>query len=346
MRLGRAECPVIGTFDAPAALARLIKGRRAALLTDRNVAKAHADRFSRVVDFSPSLVLAPGERTKSLKSAQRVYETLLENHFHRDDLLVALGGGVVTDLGAYAASTYKRGLPFVLMATSLVGCVDAALGGKAAVNLGAAKNAVGCFTVPEAVILDFSALGTLKRAAISEGLVEAYKTGLVAAPELAGLIEQDPAPLLAKDLPGLARVAALSARAKGEVVARDFRDQGWRGILNFGHTFGHAVEGWHGFRVSHGLGVAMGMIAAAGLSRDRGLITGEFYERIVETLRRIMPRRAAWPPAGEAWEIIQHDKKIRKGKVVFILLEGPGRPVMADDVSRAELAGVLAGLEA
>jgi len=341
VRLGQSECPVICTGEAPRALAELAGGRRVALLTDRRVGRLHLDRFQeRLAD--PLVIIVPGgERIKTLGTAERVYRQLLAGRFNRDDLLVALGGGAVTDLGAFVAGTYKRGLDHVLVSTSLLGCVDAAVGGKAALNLGRTKNAVGCFTVPAGVVLDVAALGTLARRQIREGLVEAYKTGLIGSPSLAELIEEHWPALLAGDRPLLAKVVSLSARTKAEVVAQDFRESGRRFVLNLGHTFGHAVESWHGYRLSHGRAVALGLLVAVRLSLSRGLIEAPLAQRISVTLNRIAGRPVTPPPPEAAWEAIRQDKKIRQGRSVFVLLEGLGRPVLVEDVSPPELAAAV-----
>ncbi|MEW5723031.1 MAG: bifunctional shikimate kinase/3-dehydroquinate synthase [Thermodesulfobacteriota bacterium] len=334
---------VVVTRRGPDALAGMVAGRKVAVLTDRRVAGLHLARYRAVLDDPLEIVLPGGERIKTLRGAERIYQALLKNHFDRDDLLVALGGGAVTDLGAFAAATYKRGLGFVLVATSLLGGVDAAVGGKAAVNLGPAKNVVGCFTRPEAVVLDTAAFRTLSRPRLSEGLVEAYKTGLVASPGLARLIEAEAETLLAGDGPLLAEAAGQSARAKAAVVAGDFREAGRRAVLNLGHTFGHAVESFYRFRVSHGRAVALGLRVAARLSYRRGLLSEEQSARIEATVDRLSPRPPACPPVDAAFEIMAQDKKKRRGRLVFVLLDGPGRPRLVDDLSRAELAAVLAG---
>ena len=342
--LGESQCPVEIPWDTIGHLKEYTRNRKFMVLWDQNLARLQGPRLAPALNQAPSEVRRPGEGAKSLKSAEQLYLKLLDNHFDRGDLLVAVGGGVMTDLGAYVAATYKRGMPFVLVSTSLLGCVDAALGGKAAVNLKTAKNAVGCFTIPEGVILDVPALKTLPVSQIREGLVEAYKTGLVADPPLVDLIEDQLEALLARDLPALMNIAYHSARAKSLVVAQDFRESGWRGILNFGHTYGHAVEGFHNYKVSHGRAVAMGMIVASCLSRRRNLVTSDLDERINRTLRNIAPPRTAWPSARDAWEIMKHDKKIRQGRLVFVLLQGPGLPVLVQDVTREELADALADI--
>lgn len=335
------ERPVSCVWDGPAALAQEIRDRQVVILTDRTVGRLHLKRYLAVLNEPLAVELQPGERTKSLNGAKRLYEALLKGRFDRGALLVALGGGMITDLGAFVASTYKRGMGFILVSTSLVGCVDAAVGGKAAVNFGPAKNVIGCFTIPEAVILDLPALSTLKRSHVSEGLVEAYKTGLIANRELADLIEKEAETLLQGDVPLLARVASLSARTKADVVSQDFRESGLRRILNFGHTYGHAVEGFNNFKVSHGQSVALGMIAAMGLSRNRDLVSKETMSRVVETIERIAPFKGRVPTIDEAWELMLQDKKIVGGRMIFVLLEGVGKPVCVDDVSRKELEAAI-----
>ncbi len=343
-RLEDRKSPVTATMDGPARLAEAIRGRRVFVLSDGRVAGRHLERYRETLGGAPSLILPPGERTKTIGSARAVYQKLIAERLDRGDLLVALGGGMITDLGAFVAATYKRGMGFVLVSTSLLGCVDAAVGGKTAVNLGRAKNVVGAFAAPEAVILDVAALSTLDGAGRREGLVEAYKTGLVADEPLARFIEQDAASLMAGDLAGLFRVAAESARTKARVVRDDFREHGRRAILNLGHTYGHAVEAWHDYRVSHGRAVAVGMRAALEISRRRGLLAEETAGRVVAALNRLDRRATVRPPLDEAWEIMLQDKKIRQGRMVFVLLEDYGRPVLVHDVTRAELAAALAGL--
>jgi shikimate kinase/3-dehydroquinate synthase len=335
--LGDVGCQTICTWHAERVLKDLVGGSRAAILTDGNVAARHLRRFSAQLGDAVPLVIPPGERSKTLSRVQRIYKTLLEHHLERGDVLVAIGGGVVTDIGAFVASTYKRGMRLVLVSTSLLGCVDAAIGGKAAVNLGRAKNVVGCFATPAGVLLDIASLKTLPRAGIAEGLVEAYKTGIVAEPNLATLIEQEISVLKARDLPALSKIALLSARAKTKVVESDFRERGFRRILNLGHTFGHAIEGWSRFRITHGKAVAAGMVVATRLSVARGLLSMDVAERMTSTLRRIVPGRFKLPPLEQAWEIMRNDKKVKGGKIMFVLLEGVGKPVCVDDVTAKEL---------
>jgi shikimate kinase/3-dehydroquinate synthase len=344
--LGIADCPVIVTYKGPDALHELVENKRVFLITDQNVARLHKERYSEALADSSRFLLEPGEHAKSLNSARAIYEELIRHRFDRDDILVAMGGGVVTDLGAFVASTFKRGMSFVLISTTLLGCVDAAIGGKAAVNLSEQKNVVGTFSIPRGVILDLAALRTLSGEHINEGLIEAYKTGLIASHSLTELIEKNTSCLMSGDQLLLAQVANMSARNKAEVVAKDFREKGTRMILNFGHTFGHAMESYHSFEVSHGTCVAVGMNIATEISRSRQLISDEISNSILSTLRHISPIDVSLPTAIQAWDIMQHDKKIRKGRIIFVLLEGIGKAVCVDDVTKNELdAAILATKE-
>lgn len=341
VRLGEATRPATATLNGPAVLAPLIAGRRVFFLTDRNVHAAQKDRLGPLFREATVHRAPPGESAKRLSHAQKVFQALLDGGFDRGDLLVAAGGGVVTDLGAFVAATYKRGMEFMLLSTTLLGCVDAAVGGKAAVNLSAAKNAVGCFTVPRAVVLDAGALPTLPQAHIRAGLIEAYKTGLVADAHLAGAVEENLPAALKKDLPALMELIGRSAKAKAEVVGGDFTESGRRAVLNLGHTYGHAVETASGYRVGHGAAVAAGMLVAAALSHKRGLLSEEGRGRLVEVVKRVYPKPPAMPDAADAWEIMRHDKKIRGGRPAFILIEAPGRPVIVHDLQKKELAAAV-----
>ncbi len=342
VRMEGVECPVACSFDALDLVCSGLRERKLAILTDRRVAKMHLPRYLKTLPGALVIELSGGEGIKSLRTAKKVYRKLLENHFNRDDLLMAVGGGTVTDLGAYVASTYKRGMPFILASTTLLGCVDAAVGGKAAVNLDDAKNIIGTFTVPELVVLDAGSFATLPPAQISEGLFEAYKTGLIETPKLATLIEENIEALLTGDLPLLKEVAAQSARTKAKVVSGDFRESGRRAILNYGHTYGHAIEGYYQYKVSHGMSVGAGMIVATILSKRRGMLSEADSRRMIDTTLRIARGKLpALPPLEESLEIMSHDKKIREGRLVFILLEKPGKAIIINDLRKPELKAAL-----
>ncbi len=342
--LGTGSSRTICTWRAAEVLEEHIRERRTFILTDRTVAGLHLGRFSKAIQDAPTFVIPPGERNKTLRTARRIYEAMLGKRMERGDLFVAIGGGVVTDLGAFVAATYKRGMPFVLVSTTLLGCVDAAIGGKAAVDVGTAKNVVGCFTVPEAVILDVPALKTLPRKQVIEGISEAYKAGLVHSEPLVRFVEEELPSFRARDLRVLHGLVSLAAKAKGDVVSRDYREQGLRRILNFGHTIGHAIEGHGSYRITHGQAVALGMVVATRLSLERGLLPSDVAGRIMATLRRLVPPAFPCPPLEELWGIMENDKKVHRGKVVFVFLEDIARPVIADDVSRGDVERAMGAL--
>jgi shikimate kinase / 3-dehydroquinate synthase len=346
VNLAGSEHPLIISWRAPCELPEILKTRKKIVLTDKRISKFHMDRYAPILEDATIVALRPGERSKTLGTARRLYEVMLKDNMGRDGLLIAIGGGVVTDLGAFVASTYKRGIPFILVSTSLVGCVDAAIGGKAAVDLKAVKNPVGCFSSPSCVILDLTALGTLPSRCLTEGLVEAYKTGLVANNELAGIIETDINPLLRGDMLCLARIVKLSALTKVEIVGKDFKETGLRRILNFGHTYGHAVESFSNYRLSHGTAVAVGMMVAISLSGRRGLLSSAVSESMLTTLSRFVAGPVLAPPIEIAWAIMMNDKKNRNGRVNFVLLEGVSSPIYVDDVTPDELAKAVREVEA
>lgn len=332
---------ILVTRRGPAATVEQLNGRRCVILTDSNVAGRHLAEYLNVLGDVPVITVKAGERSKSLNHARKVYEQLLGHHIDRGDVLIALGGGVITDLGAFIASTYKRGMGLILVSTTLLGCVDAAVGGKAAVNLGPAKNVVGCFSTPQSVVLDLETLRTLSAADIREGLIEAYKTGLVASGELFGLVHAAAKPLLNGDKVLLAQLVSLSARAKAEVVARDFTESGSRAILNYGHTVGHAIESINNFRVRHGRAVALGLQAATEISAGRGMLPRKTADGIVRTVRSMFPSLPKFPAADRIWRMMLHDKKIRGGVPAFVLLRGIGDPVIVKDVAEVELEAAL-----
>ncbi len=345
VQLGGVSHPLVLTWRPQQDVSRLAKLAKTFVITDNRVSRLHMERYLMALGNATVVSLRAGERSKTLGSARRLYEAMLTDRLGRDGLIIAIGGGVITDLGAFVASTYKRGVPFILVSTSLVGCVDAAIGGKAAVDLNEVKNPVGCFAAPSAVFLDLRALSTLPRKCVSEGLVEAYKTGLVADSTLAKLIENNIEPLLRGDLLTLAEVVRLSASAKADIVGKDFRESGMRRVLNFGHTYGHAVESFNTYRLSHGVSVAVGMIVAVAISENRGLLKKKLSARIQTTLRNFLQNHTVVPSADEAWRIMMNDKKNRNGKVTFVLLTELGSPICVDDLRLEELDTAIRNLE-
>lgn len=289
------------------------------------------------------LTVPAGEGSKSLTSATYLLAELAELGAHRHDLVVGFGGGVVTDLAGFVASTYHRGMPVVHVATTLLAQVDAAIGGKTAVNLPQGKNLVGTFHQPRAVVCDVSTLRSLPREELAAGMAEVVKYGLISDPGLLTLVEARSEDVFATDAGVLGELVRRSAAIKAEIVARDETEGGPRAHLNYGHTFGHAMEhltARSGAPLRHGEAVALGMMTAAYAADELGRID----EAAVAAHRRAL-EAARLPVSGtfrvedleEAW---RHDKKYRRG-VRFVLLAGLGRPEAGVEIDGETLRRAL-----
>jgi 3-dehydroquinate synthetase/shikimate kinase len=264
---------------------------------------------------------------------------------HRDDLVVALGGGAAGDVAGFVAATYMRGLPVLQVPTTLTGQVDAAIGGKTAVNLPEGKNLVGAFHQPVAVVADVETLASLSEAEFRSGLGEVAKVALTLDLELLSLLERDAGPVVERRPDALEEVVLRCARAKAGVVSRDERDADERLVLNYGHTLGHALERLEGFAGrSHGEAVAVGMAFAARLAESRGLAAPGLAARHARLLASLgLPGAEPVPDPAAAAAAMRLDKKHRAG-IRFVLLEDVGRPVVVDDVAEEEIALELSGM--
>jgi 3-dehydroquinate synthase len=284
-----------------------------------------------------------GEEAKSLETASALHRQLAVQEAHRDDLVVALGGGAVGDLAGFVAATYMRGVPVLQVPTTLTAQVDAAVGGKTAVNLPQGKNLVGAYHQPIGVLADVETLSTVGDRDFRSGLAEVAKYGLTLDPELLVLLEADPASVLAREPDVLQRVVTASVRAKAGVVAADERDTGRRLVLNYGHTLGHAIERVEGYAGrTHGEAVAVGMMFAALLAEATGLAAPGLSGRHVRLLKSLgLDPAGSIPPAGRLLAAMRMDKKYAAGPR-FVLLQDVGRPIVADDVPEE---AVLATLE-
>ncbi|HEX6400091.1 MAG TPA: 3-dehydroquinate synthase [Actinomycetota bacterium] len=287
------------------------------------------------------LIVPAGEEAKSLQAYGSLLRQLASRAAHRDDPVLALGGGAVGDLAGFVASTYMRGVPFVQVPTTLTAQIDAAIGGKTAVNLPEGKNLVGTFSQPRAVLADLDVLGTLDERAYRSGLAEMAKVALTLDAALLERLESDPGPILARDPAALEEAIARCVTAKARAVADDERDTGARLILNYGHTLGHALERLDGFAGrTHGEAVAVGMVFAARLAEARGAAAG-LASRTARLLAGLgLDAGGALPPADEVLAALRLDKKYRRG-VRFVLLDDVGRPRVVDDVTDDEVRAVL-----
>ena len=321
------ECQLLTAWsNVMGEVAEQVDGHKCLLLLDK--ALAHQALNWQNAGIQAQTMARRGEALKTFAQVQKVLKLMAQQSLARDDYLIVRGGGCLTDMGAFCAGLYKRGLNLVLVATTLLAAVDAAVGGKTAINFNGVKNQVGHFYLPRKVIIDIGSFASLRPAQLVDGLIEAYKTGLVGDEQLAAFIEDNLEMLKKGDLPYLAWVAGRAMQIKASLVQKDFREQlGIRDALNFGHTFGHVVESWSNYKVSHGRAVAAGMIVAVNLSRKKANLQTNDAQRIINTIKQIC-KLPALPSQNEVAGIMRQDKKYRSGKMGFILLDGPGKPLL------------------
>ncbi len=335
-----------GLIDGHPELQRWITGREVFIVSNETVAPLYLERTmsacgDRRID---TLILPDGESHKHLGTLEKIIDALLERRHSRATTLVALGGGVVGDMTGFAAACYQRGVAFIQVPTTLLAQVDSSIGGKTAVNHPRGKNMIGAFHQPRGVLIDTDVLVTLPRRELAAGLAEVIKYGCIRDPEFFAWLERSMPALLAGDAAALSVAIERSCVTKADVVAADERESGLRAILNFGHTFGHAIETHTGYRSwLHGEAVAVGMVLAAALSVRLGTLHEDDAERIRALVAAAgLPTR---PPEDLGVEtFLEHmavDKKVIDGRLRLIVLEGLGTAVVRDDVPRAVIADTL-----
>lgn len=299
---------------------RVAPGRRRFVVTDTNVGPLYGTQVAARLG-APVLELPAGEERKSWAAVERIISFLLGHGADRDGVIVALGGGVVTDLSGFAAAVTLRGLGWVAVPTTLLGMVDAAIGGKTGINLELGKNLAGCFWPPLAVLVDPLVLETLPSRELRAGLAEVVKAAIIAPSSLGHLVERWLPPLANGNLKGAGELIAGAVRVKADVVALDEREKGPRQALNLGHTLGHALEAATDYRrFLHGEAVAWGLLAVLRLARDRGLLSTADAQSWAGRLEKLAPL----PPIDDlAWErvapFVTRDKKRRDGDVDWVL---------------------------
>lgn len=278
--------------------------------------------------------LPDGEEHKNWQVLQLIFDVLLQQGCDRKTVLFALGGGVVGDMTGFAAACYMRGVPFVQVPTTLLSQVDSSVGGKTGINHPQGKNMVGAFYQPLRVVCDLDLLSTLPLREFSAGLAEVIKYGPIADMDFFGWLEQHIDGLIAHEETALAHAVRRSCEIKATVVGQDERESGLRAVLNFGHTFGHAIEAGMGYGVwLHGEGVAAGMVMAAELSHRLGLVDDVFVRRLTTLIQRAgLPIKGpildAADNAGRYLELMRIDKKSEGGEIRFVLIDGPGKAVV------------------
>lgn len=323
-----------------------IPGHDLLIVTNTTVAKLYLAKLSGsfAQRHIAECILPDGEQHKTLQTAGWVLDALVANKMNRDATVLALGGGVVGDIAGFAASCYQRGIGYVQLPTTLLAQVDSSVGGKTGVNHSGGKNLIGAFYQPQAVIADTDVLTSLPDRELSSGLAEVIKHGAVWDPLLFTWLERNTPQLLARDPEALSYAISRSCAIKATVVARDEREHDLRAILNFGHTFGHAIEAATCYeKYLHGEAVALGMIIAADLSMRMGLIDVALKERLRDILARAgLPTEAPRIGAAKAYELMQMDKKVLRGALRLVLLEKLGRAIVTDQYPQAALEATLA----
>ena len=336
--LGDRSYPILigtGLLDDPASFANVPAAASALIVTNVTVAPLYAaalekslrQRFRNVY----VLELPDGEVYKDWPTLNLIFDALLQKVSDRKTVLFALGGGVVGDMTGFAAASYMRGVPFVQVPTTLLAQVDSSVGGKTAINHPLGKNMIGAFYQPQLVVCDLDALKTLPDRELSAGLAEVIKYGPIADMAFLGWLEVNLDALLAKDPAALAHAVQRSCEIKAWVVGQDERESGLRAILNFGHTFGHAIESGLGYgEWLHGEGVGCGMVMAAHLSHRLGRVDAEFVQRLTTLIQRAGlpvkgPVLSATDNAGRYLELMRVDKKSEAGEIRFVVIDGPGQ---------------------
>ena len=348
--LGERAYPIhIGAnlLDRPELIASHLRVPRVVIVTNDVVAPLYLARLQHGLDAAgvavSTVVLPDGERHKDWQTLNLVFDALLGSRCERSTTLIALGGGVVGDMGGFAASCYQRGMPFVQVPTTLLAQVDSSVGGKTAINHPLGKNMIGAFYQPRLVLADTSVLDTLPMRELSAGLAEVIKYGLIRDPAFLQWLEINLDQLLARDPEALAYAIERSCSNKAEVVAADETERGERALLNLGHTFGHAIETGLGYgQWLHGEAVAAGTMMAAELSRRLGWLSLADVERVESLFRRAsLPVHGPTLGVERYLELMSHDKKVEDGRLRLVLLRQIGQAVMWGEASAADLAAAI-----
>ena len=295
--------------------------------------------------YRTSLLTVPsGEASKSVAEAERLWQALLAEKADRGSAVLALGGGVIGDLAGFVAASFARGLPLIQIPTTLLSQVDSSVGGKTGINLPMAKNMVGAFWQPSLVVIDTETLDTLPKRELVSGLAEVVKYGVILSPELFAYLENNVHNILHMDGGAITHIIAQSCQAKADVVSQDEREvSGLRAILNYGHTFGHALEADSGYGTYlHGEAVAIGMNLAAQTAERLGRVDQQFVTRQRSLLENLqLPVRFKGSDPQRLWELMQHDKKVQHGSLRFVLPDRLGHVELVNDVPQQLVLEVL-----
>ena len=348
VEIGDRSYPILiggGLLRQPELVRQHIAARDILIVSNTTVAPLYMNSLAaalserRVVEA----ILPDGEAHKALATVSRILDVLVANRFGRDCTVVALGGGVVGDMAGFAASCYQRGVPYVQVPTTLLAQVDSSVGGKTGVNHPGGKNLIGAFHQPTAVLADTSTLATLPMRELRAGLAEVIKYGLICDAPFFDWLETHMDELLAAEPTALAHVIQRSCQIKAQIVGRDEREQGDRALLNLGHTFGHAVESaTHYTQWLHGEAVGAGLLMAAAMSHECGLLEAGEVDRLRQLLERAgLPVRVGGVAPDVALEHMRIDKKVQGGRMRLVLLRAIGESFVTADYPEPALQRTL-----
>ncbi len=348
VELGSRSYPIFighGLLDQPEVLTGHLPARDVLVVSNTIVAPLYLERLAAALNGKRVVeaILPDGEAHKTLTTVSRILDVLVTNRFARDCTVIALGGGVVGDMAGFAAACYQRGVAHVQVPTTLLSQVDSSVGGKTGVNHPGGKNLIGAFHQPAAVIADTQTLASLPPRELRAGLAEVIKYGLICDAAFFGWLETHMDELLAAEPAALAHVIRRSCEIKAEIVGRDEREQGDRALLNLGHTFGHAIESaTHYTQWLHGEAVGAGLLMAAAMSRECGLVGGPDVERLKHLLERTgLPTHIEGVAPAAALDHMRIDKKVKSGRMRLVLLKSIGESFVTGEYSEPALLRTL-----
>jgi 3-dehydroquinate synthase len=318
-------------------------GGGVAVVTNAVVAPLYLKAVKSAAGAVTEIIIPDGEQAKGWQGVEQVVDALLKARLGRDGLVIALGGGVIGDLAGFAAAVYQRGVPLVQVPTTLLAQVDSSVGGKTAINHALGKNMIGAFHQPRAVIADIATLDTLPDRELRSGLAEVIKHGLALDAPFVAWLESNIEDLLKRDPAALTYAVRRSCELKARIVGEDERESGKRALLNFGHTFGHAIEAGTGYGSwLHGEAVAAGMVMASELSFLMGHLKKTDVGRVRDLLKRAgLPVRGPALAPERLLELMALDKKAAKGRTRFVLLEGVGRAALSAEADAAKVRAAI-----
>mgnify|MGYP001455890069 CR=1 FL=1 len=349
--LGERSYPIhigIGLLNRVDLIVPSLRSRKVLIVTNTTVAPLYLATLRGALERSDirvaEVILPDGEGYKNWESLNAIFDALLSAHCERSTTLIALGGGVIGDMGGFAASCYQRGMPFIQIPTTLLAQVDSSVGGKTAINHPMGKNMIGAFHQPKMVLADTTTLDTLADRELRAGIAEIIKYGLIRDPEFFVWLEANIERLLRRDHDALIFSIARSCTNKAAIVAADERESGERALLNLGHTFGHAIETGMGYgEWLHGEAIAAGTLMAATLSVDLGWLAAKDLVRIEALFARseLPVNGPSNLPPERYLDLMQHDKKVEDGKLRLVLLRGIGQGVISDTASAMQIQAAI-----